>query len=59
MCDILKTTGRRAKSNEMRDSGTPVTHMWCTFDLIVSKAIFWVIWCTCLKMVHKSKMTGH
>ena len=39
MCDILKRAGRRAKRSEICDSGTLVTYMWCTFDLVVFNAI--------------------
>ncbi len=39
MCEILKTAGRRAKRSEIWDSGTLLTHMWCTFDLVMFKVI--------------------
>ncbi len=39
MCNIMETAGRRAKRTKICDSGTLVTHMLCSLDLIV----FWVI----------------
>ena len=36
-CFIMQTAGRRAKRTKIWDSGTLVTHMWCTFDLVVFK----------------------
>ncbi len=38
-CYIMETAGRRAKRNKIWDLGTLVTHMWCTFDLVVFKVI--------------------
>ena len=31
-CHIMETAGRRGKRNKIWDSGTLVTHMWCTFE---------------------------
>ncbi len=38
-CYIMETADRRAKWTKIWDSGTLVTHMWCTFDLVVFKVI--------------------
>ncbi len=38
-CYIVETAGPKAKWTKMWDSGTLVTHMWCTFDLVVFKVI--------------------
>ncbi len=38
-CHIMETAGRRAKRTTTWDSATLVTHMWCTFDLVVLKVI--------------------
>ncbi len=37
-CYIMETAGRRVKRTKIWDSGTLVTHMWCTFDLVVVTA---------------------
>ncbi len=34
-----KTAGRIAKQTEIWEPETLITHMWCTFDLLVFKAI--------------------
>ncbi len=49
-----KTAGGRRKRNEIRDSGTLLTHIWGTFDTVV----FTLILCACLKMACKSKTDG-
>ncbi len=56
MSDILKRAGRRAKRGEIWDSGTQVTFMWRTFDLVVFEVILGSFDALCLKrLVVESK----
>ncbi len=49
MCDIVETGGHRVKRTKIWDWGTLVTHVWCTFDLVV----FQVILESCSALVSK------
>ena len=53
-----KTTGRRAKSSNIWDSGRVLTHISGAYDVGSVQGHLGAIQCICLKMDYNSKMDG-